>query len=191
MSHRNHNSCLILNIDYSPLCIIDWQKSITWYYRSLSVYNSHIEIVSFHNNDFIQGTNGQKFKIPSIIRVLKYINLNNQPVKFSRKNLFIRDNFTCQYCGIKKDISQLTYDHVIPKSQWTNKASPTNWNNIVTACAVCNRKKANRTPTIANMPLLTQPIKPNKTYKYLPITTYLTTIDNRIPSDWKTYLTFK
>jgi hypothetical protein len=190
MSHRNHNSCLILNIDYSPLCIIDWQKSITWYYRSLSMYNNHIEIISFHTDDFIQGSNEQKFKIPSIIRVLKYINLNNQPVKFSRKNLFIRDNFTCQYCGIKKDIAQLTYDHVIPKSQWINKSSPTNWNNIVTACAVCNRKKANRTPSIANMPLLTQPIKPHKTYKYLPITTYLTSIDYRIPTDWKTYLNF-
>ncbi len=187
MSQNHHNNCLILNVDYTPLCIIDWQKSIIWYYRSRSIYNRYIEIVSFYDNDFVQGVN-TKHQIPSVIRVLKYINLNSQQVKFSRRNLFIRDNFTCQYCGKQKDRSQLTYDHVIPKSQWQDTSNPTNWHNIVTACVVCNRKKANRTPSIANMPLLNEPFKPRKSYKYLPISSHLVTIDQTVPNDWKTYL---
>lgn len=187
MSQNYHNNCLILNVDYTPLCVIDWQRAITWYYRSKSIHNTQIEIVSFYDDDFIQGVN-DKHEIPSIIRVLRYINLNNQQVKFSRRNLFIRDNFTCQYCGKIKDRSQLTYDHVIPKSQWQDNSTPTNWNNIVTACVICNRKKANRTPAVANMPLLNEPSKPRKSYKYLPITTYLRSIDQIVPNSWKAYI---
>lgn len=188
MSQKHHNNCLILNIDYSPLCVIDWQKSMTWYYRSLYRYNRHIEIVAFYENDFIRGVGDITHKIPSIIRILKFINLQYQQVKFSRRNLFIRDNFTCQYCGKQNDRNQLTYDHIIPKSKWPHNSSPTNWNNIVTACVACNRKKANRTPDAANMPLLSRPFKPNKSYKYLPIKTYLASIDQSIPLDWKPYI---
>jgi 5-methylcytosine-specific restriction endonuclease McrA len=110
-------------------------------------------------------------------------------VNFSRKNLFIRDNYTCQYCFERKDINKLTYDHVIPKSRWIkNIGSPTCWTNIVTACVDCNRKKGNRTPKQANMPLKNLPIAPQKSNKYLPIAHWLLKIRSDIPTEWKSYL---
>ena len=96
----------------------------------------------------------------------------------------------CQYCGENKDLSQLTYDHVVPKSQWdySKNGSPTNWTNIVTACLSCNRKKGNKTPKQANMPLLNLPHKPSKSIKYLPLKTYLSKIKDEIPPEWMNYL---
>jgi 5-methylcytosine-specific restriction endonuclease McrA len=98
--------------------------------------------------------------------------------------------YICQYCGENRDLSQLTYDHVVPKSQWdyTKNGSPTNWTNIVTACLNCNRKKGNKTPKQANMPLLNLPHKPSKSIKYLPLKTYLSKIKDEIPPEWMAYL---
>ena len=74
-----------------------------------------------------------------------------------RKQVYKRDNFTCQYCNNKFPTTKLTYDHVIPKSLWTLNTSPTCWTNIVTACIQCNFKKSNKTPTQADMPLQKEP----------------------------------
>ena len=148
-----------------------------------------VEIIDFYKDDFIAGANNKKYPIPAVVKTVKYFRINNYKVKFSRKNLFIRDNYTCQYCDTSYDISHLTYDHVIPKSVWDNNiGSPTSWTNIVTACIYCNRKKRNRTPKQANMPLKTLPSIPYKHTKYLPVTTYLSKIRMEIPSEWKVYL---
>lgn len=182
-----HSKCLVLNADFTPLAIVGWKRAITW--SMLDDDHSHIEVIDFYKNDYISGTNNKKFPIPAVIRTSKYFRINNAKVNFSRKNLFIRDNYSCQYCGITKEISKLTYDHVIPKSLWKNKnGSPTNWTNIVTACIECNRKKGNKTPKQANMPLKNLPTIPNKSPKYLPITHFLLKIRSDIPSEWKIYL---
>lgn len=187
MQH-NHKRCLLLNGDYSPLSIITWQKAIVWSMRFDSNHKYSIEIIDFYQNDYIQGVD-KKYPIPAIAKTRKFFKINNQSVNFSRKNIFVRDDFTCQYCGKKYETNYLTYDHVIPKSKWNNyKDSPTCWTNIVTACTWCNRKKGNRTPKEANMPLKNLPIKPNKNTKYLPITAYLSKIKNEIPTEWNTYL---
>ena len=124
-----------------------------------------------------------------MVKTAKYFRLNHQNVNFSRKNLFIRDNYSCQYCGHEKEVNQLTYDHVIPKSVWKNKiGSPTCWTNIVTACVECNRRKGNRTPKEANMPLRNLPIVPNKSVKYLPVRGLLLKIRSDIPDEWIAYL---
>jgi hypothetical protein len=88
------------------------------------------------------------------------------------------------------DIKNLTYDHVIPKSKWKNSISSlTSWTNIVTACVDCNRRKGNKTPTQANMPLKTFPSIPtNKHIRYLPVISRLSTIKENIPEEWKIYL---
>jgi 5-methylcytosine-specific restriction endonuclease McrA len=184
MRIRN-NRCLVLNADYSVLGLVNWQKALVW---SLDIENPKIEVIDFYKDDFIQGV-GKRFAIPAVIKTLKYFRIYNQRVNFSRKNLFIRDDYSCQYCGNRFDIARLTYDHVIPKSSWKNKSgSPTNWTNIVTACVDCNRKKGNRTPKQANMPLLSLPIEPQKTNKYLPIVGALSKIKEDIPSEWSFYL---
>ena len=107
------------------------------------------EIIDFYKNDYIIGTNNKRFPIPAVAKTAKYFRINNHTVKFSRKNLFVRDNYTCQYCDTIFNGNDLTYDHVIPKSAWkSNIGSPTCWTNIVTACVNCNRKKGNRTKMI-------------------------------------------
>lgn len=183
----NHKKCLVLNADYSPLTIINWKKALIWSVRHEYNKNIGIEIIDFYKNDYIIGVN-KKYPIPAVAKSAKYLKTNRQSIKFCRKNIFIRDNYTCQYCGKQKDNIDLTYDHVIPKSQWKSNLSPTSWTNIVTACVDCNRKKGNRTPKVANMPLKNIPIMPQKSAKYLPITTYLTKIKHSIPSEWDTYL---
>jgi hypothetical protein len=186
----NQNSqCLVLNADYSPLTVIDWKKAIIWSMKNDSSQIATIEIIDFYKNDYIMGTNNKKYPIPAVAKTNKYYRINSYRVKFSRKNLFIRDNYMCQYCGVLKDINELTYDHVIPKSLWNhNIGTPTSWTNIVTACITCNRKKRNRTPKQANMPLINLPITPQKSIKYLPIAHHLSKIRTDIPREWTVYL---
>jgi len=184
-----NSKCLVLNADYSALGIIDWKKALIWSMKSESSEEPRVEIVDFYKNDFIQGVNNKRLPIPAVVKTAKYFRIHDQRVNFSRKNLFIRDNHSCQYCGVKEDLNKLTYDHVIPKSLWKDRAgSPTNWTNIVTACVSCNRKKGNRTPKQANMPLKNLPIIPKKSSKYLPITHFLLRIRREIPEEWSAYL---
>lgn len=183
-----HKQCLLLNADYNPLSIISWQKAIVWSMRFSGDSKYGIEIIDFYKNDYINGVD-KKYPIPAIAKTKRFFKINNHTITFSRKNIFTRDDFTCQYCDKKYDISNLTYDHVIPKSKWKNeRGSPTCWTNIVTACTFCNRKKGNRTPKEANMPLKALPTKPYKSLKYLPITNHLSRIRTDIPEEWKLYL---
>jgi 5-methylcytosine-specific restriction endonuclease McrA len=185
---QKNSRCLVLNADYSPLGIIGWQRALLWALKHEHEISSGVEIIDFYKDDFIQGVN-KKVPIPAVVKTIKYFKLHNQRVNFSRKNLFIRDNYTCQYCGESKDIAELTYDHVIPKSLWRDiNHSPTTWTNIVTACTLCNRKKGNRNPKQANMPLKTLPIVPQKSVKYLPVTNSLLRISTEIPDEWIMYL---
>lgn len=185
----HHSRCLVLNADFSPITIISWRRAIVWSVKYSNNDNMNIEILDFYKNDHINGSNNKRIPIPAIIKMSIYRKLHNMNVNFSRKNLFIRDDMKCQYCGSHKDMSQLTYDHVIPRSQWNyNNGSPTTWTNVVTACVNCNRKKGNRTPKQANMPLLTLPVKPKKNIKYLPLTSYLSKIKGEIPQEWSIYL---
>lgn len=184
-----NSKCLVLNADYSALGIIGWKKALIWSMQLDINNHARVEIIDFYKNDFIQGVNNKKFPIPAVVKTSKYFRIHDHRVNFSRKNLFIRDNYSCQYCSIKQDINKLTYDHVIPKSSWKNRGgSPTNWTNIVTACVQCNRKKGNRTPQQANMPLKNLPVEPRKSSKYLPITHFLFNIRRELPEEWSLYL---
>jgi 5-methylcytosine-specific restriction endonuclease McrA len=162
-----HKPCLVLNLDYSPISIIDWKTAISWSFKIQGQKQPMIDIVQFYQNERVQGCS-KLYQIPSIIKINKFIKHQNHNVKFSRKNLFLRDNYTCQYCGKQYHINKLTYDHVIPKSKWKQPNSPTSWGNIVTACHICNRQKADRTPNQANMSLLLEPRQPKFNFKYLP-----------------------
>lgn len=184
---KKHNKCLLLNADYSPFGIIEWTKAIIWSLK-LDKGNDYypIEIIDFYRNDFIQGIN-KKFPVPAVAKTKKFFQIDRQCVNFSRRNILIRDNYTCQYCYKIFDINELTYDHVIPKSTWKYNSSPTTWTNIVTCCIKCNRKKGNKTPDEAKMKLYQLPIKPQKNQKFLPVIQSLITIRD-IPEEWKLYL---
>jgi hypothetical protein len=183
----SHNHCLVLNADYTPIGVIDWQKAMIWLFRYQHNTNIGIEILEYHQQDSVMTTAG-KIPIPSIIKTSRYLKLFTKRVNFSRKNVFIRDDFTCQYCNVKFPINKLTYDHVIPKSTWKHHSTPTCWTNIVTACIKCNLQKSNKTPKEANMPLQREPFAPQKSLKYLPLSYELTTILKDFPAQWHTYI---
>jgi hypothetical protein len=187
MKSKN-NSCLLLNADYSPLSIIDWKKALTWSIRYDHNPKYGIDIIDFYKDDHIVGVNNKKYPIPAVARTKRFFKIKDSVLIFSRKNIFLRDNYTCQYCNKQFENKQLTYDHVIPKSKWNYEyGSPTVWTNIVTACVACNRTKGNRSPKQANMSLINLPYKPNKTNKYLPISHHLRK-RAYIPSEWTIYL---
>ena len=96
--------------------------------------------------------------VPRIIRLLGYDKLPRQDVKFNRRNIYARDGNKCQYCGKKFSTTELSLDHVVPKSQG-GKAS---WDNIVCCCVKCNVKKGGRTPDQARMHVITKPVKPKR-----------------------------
>ena len=93
-------------------------------------------------------------KLPSILRLLKYVKVRkSRIVKFSRANIYARDKYTCQYCNTPFSTEELTFDHVIPVSRGGTKS----WENIVTACIDCNRRKGGLTPVEAGMKLIQKP----------------------------------
>lgn len=182
------SKCLLLNADYTPLSIISWQKAVTWMvkYENNSKYS--IEMIDFYKDDSISGVNNKKYPIPAVAKTKRFFYVKNSNVIFSRKNIFLRDEYTCQYCNQVFDNQYLTYDHVIPKSKWDYSAgSPTTWTNIVTACIKCNLKKGNKTPKQANMLLINMPFKPSKIHKYLPVSHILRKL-NKLPEEWAIYL---
>lgn len=186
---KNKNSmCLVLNADYTPLNTIIWKRALLWSIKHEHNPKLGIEILDFYKDDYILGANNKKIPVPAVARRIKYIKMNQQEIKFSRKNVFIRDNYGCQYCGQFFDPDDLTYDHVIPKSKWHGSDSPTSWTNIVTCCEPCNKKKGNKTVQQANMTLRSIPSKPDKTQRFLRIYDYLDTIRDRVPEEWKIYV---
>ena len=98
-----------------------------------------------------------EIRIPKIIRLVVYDKLPKATVKFNRKNIFARDKNRCQYCGKKVPTSELSLDHVIPRTQ----GGTSNWKNIVCACTNCNKHKGGRRPEEAGMKLICKPVKPN------------------------------
>ena len=99
-----------------------------------------------------------EIRAPRVIRLLDYDRVPKQTVKFNRRNIFARDHNQCQYCGKKFVSSELSLDHVAPRSQ----GGQTTWENIVCACVDCNVRKGGRTPRQANMTLIRKPEKPKR-----------------------------
>ena len=119
-----------------------------------------------------------EIQVPRVIRLLGYERLPKQTVKFNRRNIFARDNNLCQYCGRRFPTTELSLDHIIPRSQ----GGRTTWENIVCACVGCNVRKGGRTPKQAHMSLIRKPEKPKRSpllNQKLTLTKY---------HSWKTFL---
>lgn len=140
---------LLLNSTFEPLRVISWQRAV------VLLFEEKVEVVKEYE-DFDLKAVSITMKCPAVVRLLHFVNGRKQRVKFSRVNVFSRDKYSCQYCGAKPGTSNLTYDHVVPRS----KGGKTVWENIVTCCVPCNSKKADRTPEQAKMRLLSKPVKP-------------------------------
>jgi 5-methylcytosine-specific restriction endonuclease McrA len=109
------------------------------------------------DDDWVR-TVSSEIQVPRVIRLLTYEKLPKQTVKFNRRNIFARDNNQCQYCGRKFPTTELSLDHVTPRSQ----GGQSTWENVVCACVDCNVRKGGRTPKQAHMSLIRKPEKPRR-----------------------------
>ena len=117
-------------------------------------------------------------KAPAVVRLLNFIKVGQKSPPLCRTNILARDNFECQYCSRKLTAREATLDHVIPRSQ----GGKTGWDNIVTCCSHCNRKKGGRTPAEAKMILRIKPSRPD----WLPVLTIR--FNGQIPDTWHSFL---
>ncbi len=145
---------LVLNENYLPLNICKVRRAV------VLVLIGKAEVIE-NGRGYVLSANGE-FEIPSVIRLVYLVHKKYQPRKMTKLEIFNRDKFTCQYCG--KEVKDLTLDHVIPR----HRNGQHTWENVVTACIPCNRKKAGRTPAEAGMPLLRQPRAPGNIGFYIP-----------------------
>lgn len=126
---------LVLDVGMRPLRVENWQRAIC------DLFLGKVEVVEYSKDRTIQGVN-RAWPMPSVVRVLHNFKRDRIRVKFSRLNIYTRDNFTCQFCGTRCDSEDLTFDHVKPRS----RGGRTIWENIVSACVPCNTKKGSRLP---------------------------------------------
>jgi 5-methylcytosine-specific restriction endonuclease McrA len=148
----NSYPALVLNADfrplsYFPLSLWPWQEAIK------AVVAERVNVISEY--DTVVHSPRARMALPSVISLKEYIPATRRPA-FTRFNLFLRDRFTCQYCGHTLPAHDLTFDHVVPRS----RGGRTTWTNVVAACGPCNLKKGSRIPREAGMPLLRTPQQP-------------------------------
>ncbi len=165
---------LVLNASYEPMGLVTWQRAITLFCEG------KVEVVEEYEDREIRSVT-LTFKVPSVIRFLKWVRNRKKAVKFSRENIYIRDGGKCQYCLHAVKRSEYTYDHVLPR----RLGGQTTWTNVCVACVACNQKKGGRTPEQAKMLLRTQPVKPTKLPDQLSLTFFYR---KGMPSSWKQWL---
>ena len=161
------NIVLVLNANYSPMTICTAKRAISLYFLD------KIDILS--NYDESISSPSLSLDLPSVIKIRTYVKNNNMAVEISRKNVLVRDNYECQYCGKKS--KSLTVDHIIPKF----RNGQDTWENLVAACKNCNQAKGEKTPEEANMPLIRKPKRPNRIH-------YFQRLVRKKQADWRPYL---
>lgn len=137
---------LVLNQNYEPLNICRARRAV------VLIYQGKAEMLE-DGSGFIHSATFA-YAIPSVIRLPYFIKRPRPKRRLTRFEVFNRDNYTCQYCG--KESRQLTLDHVIPR----HRGGEHTWENVVSACILCNRHKAGRTPEQAGMRLIRRPSPP-------------------------------
>lgn len=170
------NHVLVLNKHYVAVRVISARRAMTLLFRRiaeiLTVEESQWQSYDFDSwcelsemrsqyereeHDWIRGVRFD-IAVPTIVRLLFYDRLPKRQVKFNRRNIFARDHNRCQYCGHKFPVSELSLDHVVPRSQ----GGRSDWTNIVCCCVTCNVRKGGRTPKEAHMRLISTPVRPKR-----------------------------
>lgn len=139
----------ILNQDYSILCLVGWQKGMILLLKGV------VQPIEFWDRKIKDGS-GNYHPVPKIVVVHKYVKYRKEWLP-TKRNIFLRDDYTCQYCG-SDNPPMLTLDHIKPRS----RGGRNTWENLVTSCYECNCKKGCRTPNEADMKLLSVPQNPRE-----------------------------
>ncbi len=167
MTLLNQN-VLVLNQNYEPLSVCSARRAF------LLLFLGKAEMIETYDGIKIRSVS-ERYSLPSVVRLDRFVRAPRKSVVLTRKNILIRDNYTCCYCGSRK--GPMTVDHVIPK----NQGGEDTWENLVCACDRCTNKKGGQTLTRAGMELMRKPTRPNHiTY----IQRYIGHVDDR----WKRYL---
>ena len=166
---------LLVDKNYMALSIIPWRKAVKLLVKGKAepVHGEIAEIMSV-------GTGESSYSIPSIIRLVVSIpwRAHKSRMKFSRKNVMVRDNNECQYCGVKLGKTGGTIDHVMPRA----KGGQTSYTNCVASCRACNNYKADRTPEGAGLKLRSKPKRP--TFMVM----YRHYLERYYPEEWADYI---
>lgn len=171
MSDSMSASVLVLNASYEAIHICDVRRALKLVLKGVA----QSEEVS----DTVIRAATTSIPVPYVIRLSAYIRIPHRTVKFSRRNVFLRDRHTCQYCGTTFPPADLTLDHVTPRS----RGGVTAWDNVVTACKGCNHRKGDRSPREAAMFPHKNPKTPTIAY-YL----HLTRFSTMYHESWRKYL---
>ena len=164
-----NNPVLVLSQSYEAINICHVRRALV-----LILYGK-AEIIE-NGLGYIHSAN-DIFPIPSVIKLAYIVRRPRYEKKLTRFSVFQRDRYTCQYCS--KASHQLTIDHVLPRNQGGEQC----WENVVSACVSCNRRKAGRTPKQANMRLVRQPCRPRNSLPF-----YITRQHLENLGDWQKYL---
>src|SRR5262245_31180198 len=140
----------VVNLEDGQFTTYDFQS-----WREVSEYRA--KHFRQEDDDWVRTVNSEIW-VPRVIRLLHYERLPKMTVKFNRRNIFARDNNQCQFCGKRYPTTELSLDHVIPRSQ----GGQSTWENIVCSCLSCNVRKGGRTPKQAHMTLIRKPEKPKR-----------------------------
>jgi len=141
------DACVLLNGDYTFLGLVDWKKAMSM------MFAEKVRVVKFSDR-VIQGVN-HAFRVPAIAVLIKVVrSVYRGRVPFSRRNVLLRDQYACAYCGTRA--KSITMDHVIPRS----RGGKTDFDNCVACCRACNQKKGARLPREAGMSLRRRPWQP-------------------------------
>jgi len=157
---------LILNRNWQPVNVASVARALVLVARGtarvvdphdyqLYTWEDWTQLVPDRDEPFVQSVR-RRVRVPEVVALTHYDRTPAAHVTFSRRNIFKRDHFTCQYCGAQPGTDELTLDHVLPRAQ----GGTSSWENCVLACMACNKHKADRTPTQAKMKLHKQPIRP-------------------------------
>lgn len=157
---------LVLNRNWQPLNVVRAARALIMLWNDnakivdpqdyqLYDWQDWTSLVPDREEPFIQAVNC-RIRVPEVIALTNFDRLPKTTVTFSRRNVFKRDNYTCQYCGKQPGVADLTIDHVVPRAQ----GGQSSWTNCVLACFRCNSKKADRTPVQAGIKLLHEPQRP-------------------------------
>lgn len=143
---------LVLNADYQPLSYYPLSV-VPWHEGVKAIFRDSVRVVSEYSRKV--RSPGMEMQVPSVVVLKKFAPVDQAPA-FTRFNLFLRDEWNCQYCGDEFTTKELTFDHVIPRS----KGGKTNWENIVASCRCCNTRKGNHMPEYIGMHPITPPRQP-------------------------------
>ncbi|MEE8395945.1 MAG: HNH endonuclease [bacterium] len=164
-------NALLLSAGYEPLKIIPWKKAVTL------VLLHKVEVLEEYAA-FVR-SQSLKISLPAVVKLNRFLKPLPRRVKFSRQNLFSRDDYTCQYCHKAYPAQHLTYDHILPRS----RGGTTTWTNVVTSCVRCNLRKGSKPLNALNYRLLKKPVEP----RWLPQLSRVFHSDSA-PQSWRSYL---